>query len=440
MMKVISVRHEALIDSISDELKRALTFKVKNQYTEEEIEIKEYREASNGIWIPRATMPDLITKLEDAKWQKVDIPFNGTLKPYQEELVEAFLKSNKNGVISAGTGSGKTVMGLYLAHKIGLKTLVIVPTDRIFHQWIQRCKTFCGFTPSVIRGNICEYDKPITVAMLQTLAIGKRIDKKVLYKEFGFTIYDEVHRLPTEKFSVVARLFWDKYRLGLSATPTRKDGLHNLFFNHIGKVITKYYYTKLKPKVYLLKYIDYETTASGCMWNGKLNTARYINQLVSVGTRNKLIAYYIYHGYKKNRKILMLTDRLEHIDKIKHHLNILGIKDDEIGFITGAVKEVGKPILLATYGSAGLGLDIPELDYLVLATPRTDIRQAIGRVLRPKKTSPIVIDIVDNISEVMRKYGKVRENFYRRLGCSITEAYINREVINVKFQELLAKK
>lgn len=439
-MRVIKVRHEALIDSITPELKKALTFKVKNQHTEIEKEIIEYRPAIDGVWIPRATMSDLITRIEDAGWQHVSIAFKGTLKPYQEELVNNFLNSNRNGVISAGTGSGKTVMGLYIAHKIGLKTLVVVPTDRIFHQWIERCQRFCGFTPSVIRGNICEYDKPITVAMLQTLAIGKRINKKVLYKEFGLTIYDEVHRLPTEKFSVVARMFWDKYRLGLSATPTRKDGLHNLFFNHIGKVLTQYHYTKLKPKVYMLKYIDYETSAVSCMWNGKLNTAKYLNQLIEVGARNKLIAFYIYHGYRQGRKILMLTDRLEHINKVKHHLNMLGIKDDEIGFITGAVKEIGKPILLGTYGSAGLGLDIPELDYLVLATPRTDIRQAIGRVLRPKKKSPIVIDIVDNIAEVMRKYGKVREKFYRRLGCHITEAYINREVINVKFQELLVKK
>lgn len=439
-MRVIRVRHEALVDSIPDSLKAKLTFKVKNQYTEEVRTIVEYRATSEGIWIPRAVVPDLVTRIEDAHWEEVDIPFNGTLKPYQVELVEAFLKGNKNGTISAGTGSGKTVMGLYIAHKIGLKTIIIVPTDRIFHQWIQRCKTFCGFTPSIIRGSICEYDKPITVAMLQTLAIGKRIDRQSLYKVFGLSIYDEVHRLPTEKFSVVARMFWDKYRLGLSATPTRKDGLHDLFFSHIGGVVAKYHYTKLKPKVFFVKYIDHETSTAGCMWNGKLNTARYLNQLVSVGARNKLIAFYIYHGYKKGRKILMLTDRLEHIEKVKHHLKSLGIKDDEIGYITGSVKEIGKPILLATYGSAGLGLDIPELDYLVLATPRADIRQAIGRVLRPKKHTPIVIDIVDNVAEVMRKYGKVRENFYRRLGCEITETYVNREVANVKFQELLAKK
>lgn len=439
-MRVISVRHEALVDSLPNEWKKKLTFRITNMVTEEAKEFYEFRETDKGIWIPRAFVPELITRIEEAGWDKVDIPFKGTLKPYQEELVNTFLNSNKNGIISAGTGSGKTVMGLYIAHKIGLKTLVIVPTDRIFHQWINRCKTFCGFTPSIIRGNILEYDKPITIAMLQTLAIGKRIDKKVLYKEFGLTIYDEVHRLPTEKFSIVARMFWDKYRLGLSATPTRKDGLHNLFFYHIGDIKCKYYYTSLKPKVYMLKYIDYETSAVGCMNGSKLNTARYLNRLVEIGSRNKLIAYYIYLGYKKNRKILMLTDRLEHIDKIKRLLRQLGISEEEIGYITGAVKEVGKPILLATYGSAGLGLDIPELDYLVLATPRTDIRQAIGRVLRPKKVTPIIVDIVDNVSEVMRKYGKVRHGFYNRLGCSITEAYINKEVANVKFQEVLGKK
>lgn len=439
-MKVISVRHEALVDDISLDIKKALTFKIKNMQTEQETVFYAYRKTDRGYYIPRAFMPNLITKLEDANWKEVEIPFKGQLKPYQVGLTDKFLKSNKNGIICAGTGAGKTVMGLYLAHKIGLKTIVVVPTDRIFHQWMQRCKDFCGFYPSIIRGNICEYDKPITVAMLQTLAIGKRIDKKALYKEFGFTIYDETHRVPTEKFSEAVRLFWDKYRLGLSATPKRKDGLHNLLFYHIGGLVAEYSFNIFKPTVYFLKYIDYDCITSPFMWNGKLNMARYLNSLVKATHRNELIAYYIHHGYIKNRKILMLTDRIEHIERIKALIKKTGISDSEIGILTGEVKEIGKPILLATYGSAGLGLDIPELDFLILATPRTDIRQAVGRVLRPKEKTPVIVDIVDNISEIMRRYAQKRLSFYRALGCKITEAYINKETARVKFQEILGKK
>lgn len=428
---VITVKHEALVNKqlLTDSLIKKLTFSVVNPFTEETKTFQEFTIDNSGVWIPRAVIPNFYKYIEDGEWEKVTIPFNVTLREYQREIVDNFFafSENCNGIITAPTGSGKTVMGLYIAHKIGIKTLIVVPTDRIFHQWIERCENFCGFTPSVIRGNICQYDKTITIGMLQTLAIGTRIDKKQLYKKFGLTIYDEVHRIPTEKFSVVVKMFWDKYRIGLSATPTRKDKMHNLFIYHIGKIITTPVSSQIKPVVYMVKYENPDSNADKYVWNGKLNFPRYLNKLSVITDRNKLIAHYIYSAYQGNRKVLMLTDRIKHIDEIMKLLKLTDMDLSKVGVITGEIKEVDKDILLATYGSAGLGLDIPELDFLIFATPRADIRQAIGRVLRTKqnKQTPIVIDIVDTSSEIMKNYAKARFYTYLKLKCNIKEVSSN---------------
>jgi len=431
-MKIVDVTNKALVVGSKKELekiKEALFFKVNMSGLGFDVNktIVGYEEAEGGLLIPRA-MFEAYKKVKEANWEKVEIPFYGELRDYQKEYVNVFMKQGGNGIICAETGLGKTVMALYLAHKIGLKTLVIVPTDALFKQWIQRIKKFCGFYPTTIRGSYCDISTPIVVGMLKTLAMGKRINREALIDKFGFTIYDEVHRVPTDKFNVVAGWFWDKYRLGLSATPKRKDYMHTLIEYHIGKVIklNTSISGKLIPIVYAIYYNDYECSGDKCYKRGDFILPLYYKKISQVKERNLLIASYAKYGYDKGRYVMILADRLKLLQAVKTYLIKLGIRKDDIGYLTGNKKVLGRRIILATYGSGGEGVDIPELDYIIFATPRADIRQALGRALRPKNRRPVIIDIVDCSCQVMLKFFRKRNNTYKGMGAEVKDLLVNK--------------
>ena len=434
-MRVLEVRHMALVEDYPEDLPRKLTL-VSQDALGQQVVIKAYKKAGDKLWIPRRLVPDFPVKERD--WKRVEIAFKGKLRSYQQDLVDKFLDAGGNGIISAGTGSGKTVMALYLAHLLGHKTLVVVSTETIFKQWIQKVNEFCGFYPTTIRSSHCDTSAPIVIGMLKTLAMGKKIDRERLYTEFGFVIYDEVHRIATSVYNIVAGMFWDKYRLGLSATPKRRDGMDKLFEWHIGPIVGKYYYTKLTPSVYLIRYVNWDCGTGRFIKNGELNLPLYHNHIAVIENRNKLIAIYIYYGYKAGRRIMLLSDRLSQLKRVHRLLKELGIND--VGFLTGSVKDIDHQIILATYGSGGEGFDLPELDYLVLGTPRADIRQSVGRTMRPKERNPIIIDIVDNVSEILRKFAKRRINYYKGLNCKIKEIYLNEESVYALYQKILSEK
>lgn len=433
-MKILRVRHKALVTGYPPSLKEKLTFNVKD-FNDNVVVIRAYEESKEGLWIPRCLVS---APVEDANWERVEIAFTGELRPHQKRYVEEFLKAG-SGIIAAGMGSGKTVMALYLAHKLGLKTLVVVPTETLFLQWIQRVKEFCGFYPTTIRGNHCDTSAPIVIGMLKTLALGTKIDRESLYKTFGFVVYDEVHRVGAPLYNIVSGMFWDKHRLGLSGTVSRRDGLHNLFIWNIGNVISlgPQALQTPKPLVYIIKYIDYDYIGRDLYtYSGKFNLPKFLNRLAKAERRNKLILTYIVKAYKKGKKILVLSDRLDQLRIIARALKSLKITD--VGFLTGSEKDIDHDIILATYGAGSEGFDLPELDCLIFGTPRADVRQALGRVLRPKEKRPIVIDIVDMTTEA-KYFFYSRIKTYRALSCEIKEVVIDRGGVENAFQALLQK-
>lgn len=419
-MQVVKVRNKAIITGTAEELERLakmLTFVAMDMMKNEKI-ISVYEKVPGGLAIPRALVK---APVEEADWQRCEIPFHYKLYPYQEQAVKEAIEKGGNVIISAPMGTGKTVMALYLAHHYGLKTLVVVHTDALFRQWIEKIKEICGFTPSIIRGNICDTSKPITVAMLRTLAIGKRIDRKKILTEFGLTIYDEAHRMPTEKFHKVVGMFWDKHRIALTGTIKRRDGFHRLLFMHIGEIV-KVKKKQISPKVIAYFFYDERCSSDGCIKNGEFFLPFYLNKISRIKERTILIACLAYFAYKRGRKVMVLSDRLNILDDIE---KLLKEKECNIGWITGEKKKEGD-IYLATFGSAGEGVDIPDLDLLILATPRTFIKQAIGRLLRPKSVVPIIIDIVDN-SKIMKKFYYARRKIYEEMNMKIEEKIVTKQ-------------
>ena len=142
-----------------------------------------------------------------------------------------------------------------------------------------------------------------------------------------------------------------------------------------------------------------------------------LNEIVTLNVeRTQLIVRAIEAMLDNNRNILVLSDRK---DLLKSISLLLAGKD--FGWAIGGKKDTDHKIILGTYQVAGLGLDIPELDTLIFATPRTDIEQAVGRIVRKVKGKkrPYVIDIVDVKSSIITKYYYVRRNFYNKVNARI---------------------
>ncbi len=382
--------------------------------------VKLYRPAKNGYYyIPRALSPwsDIPIRQE---W-KVDIPFRFTLRPDQEEVVSTVLerlRSKWGGIIQATTGSGKTIMALKIASELGLRTLVVVPSTTIMDQWIERINEVCGLQAGVIRQDTAEV-REISVGMIHSLSQRDDAIYQNLTDKFGLVIFDEVHTVGARTFSRVAPMFSCKWRIGLSATPRRKDGMDNVFLWHIGPVLTSMIRRDVRPTIKLVEYYSLQTGQAGCVYKGELVLGRYLNKLSKDNKRSAMIAKIVEAAIKKNRQILVLSDRLKILSDIYKHLG--NEAKPLVGFMTGNKKQPEKQVILATYGCAGQGFDKTELDTLILATPRVDIEQAVGRLLRPKSKNTLVIDFVDTASPIMARWANARVRQYRRLGFEVTK-------------------
>jgi superfamily II DNA or RNA helicase len=292
--------------------------------------------------------------------------------------------------------------------------LVVVNTVDLLQQWT---KTINKFLPDVkvgkIQGEIFDtQDKQIVIGMLQTISLKDNLSQE-LFKDFGITVYDEVHLISAEKFSKALIKTRSRYVFGLSATIERKDGMEIVFKYHIGDIIFSNSSNSKKQNT-IIKTI-YNTNPNSKelrIYSGNPNISAMITELSEDIARTNVICKEILN-LKKDRNILVLSERVAHL-KIMHE--ILG---DESALFIGGMKEndktisKGKRILLATYHIASVGFDHPKLNTLVFATPRSNITQAIGRIYRKEhEITPMIIDIVDTYSVFPYQYKK-RKTIYK---------------------------
>jgi superfamily II DNA or RNA helicase len=204
--------------------------------------------------------------------------------------------------------------------------------------------------------------------------------------------------------------------LGLSATPERKDGLSKVFYYFLGPQIVNIKRTSDKPSVEFL-YNDSSQYSEKLNRIGKVNGPVMITELTKKDQRNELIIDKIKELVKESRKILVLSERREHCQYLSNELGNLGI---ESGVYLGGMKtesrngSISKTVIIGTYQASGEGFDVPDLDTLILATPKSDVQQAVGRILRQKNQNyPLVIDIVDEFSIFKGQYIK-RKKYYKK--------------------------
>ncbi len=399
---------------------------------EGELPVKLYEDAGDE-WL----MPRTVNALGTIESVFPEMDFCGTADPINlredqvpaVDAVEAALRRDHHGaILEAGCGKGKTVMALELARRLGMKTVVLVHKSFLMDQWAERIEQFLpdakvGFwqTDRMDSGD----DHDFVIAMVQSLTARSREYPPEQFASFGMVITDEVHRFAAPVWQSAITQFPAKYRLGLTATPNRRDGMQVVFFKHIGPIAYTIKGQSILPNVYRVDLDTHVPRSDYIMrWNGEVNTSKLITLLAANDARSQVIVDYGVRAVKQGRKVLILTDRRAHVDHLVHEIGIRTPDDVKVDqYVGGMSREAQKAsaecdVIVGTYSMAQEGLDIPDLDTLLLATPKTSITQSVGRILRefPGKQNPVVVDFVDKNIEVLGAYWGSRKKKYKALG------------------------
>lgn len=413
-------------------------------YGEEPDPIKAYKEEDGYLCIPRvhgsmifsdySDMVDDNTALPD---EPIDIEFTKELwdgegdlpnqkKCYEKFFKEVVAKNKLGGIIKAPPGSGKTVLGARLIAEVDLPTIVLVHKDFLMRQWEERLVEFTTLEKEDI-GRIhqdkVQYDRPVVLGMMQTIMQDSRSYPDEVTRSFGLTVIDEVHVAGARKLSDSVTTFPSRFKAGLSATPDRKDGLMDVVRGHIGYVQSSINEYQLKPKVYRIVLPQFPRIKR---LNDDIPIETMKTELTKCGKRNYIVQQLLNKAIDNGRKILVLTDRLAHVDELIETTKANVDDDVSIGKYVGDMKEREQKrseqcdVIIGTSSKAKEGLDIPDLDCMFLTIPRADVRQMVGRTLRsqPGKDQPIVVDFIDQ-HDYCQNVARKRHDFYQDQGFDV---------------------
>jgi len=243
-----------------------------------------------------------------------------------------------------------------------------------------------------------------------------------LFESFGLTIIDEVHHISSQTFSCALFKLVTKYMLGLSATMNRKDGTTNVFKMFLGDVVFKG--KREESHEVVVRAIEYKVDDDEFNnvvhdYRGNVQYSTMISKLCEYNHRSEFILRVLSDMFLENpNQQVMILAHNKNILKYLHdaivHRNI-----NSVGYYVGGMKESAlketesKKIVIATFSMAAEALDIKTLTTLIMATPKTDIEQSVGRILREKHSKPIVVDIIDNHDIFQRQWLK-RKVFYKK--------------------------
>ena len=393
-----------------------------------------------GLWIPRGYIRHLINmcRRQDIKFQiddqrrkvkPVEFTFRGRLKPFQKIAVDEMLAKDF-GTLSSATGSGKTVMALYIIAQRKQPALIVVHTKDLAVQWVERIETFLGIGSEAvgfIGGGKKVIGDKITVALVQSLY--KCADE--VAENIGFLVVDECHRCPSRTFTEAVSCFDSQFMLGLSATPYRRDQLSKLIFWHLGDKHHEVDKNQLiETGDVLPAKVTFRRTNFTTRYDPVNEYSKMLAELATDTERNILIASDVAGEAARNDGIcLILSDRKAHCENLQAMLRYRFKLESEL--LTGDIDIADRQKVLerinngqvkaviATGQLIGEGFDCKDLTTLFLATPikfSGRLLQYLGRVLRPAagKKYARVFDYVDVHVETLQKAARARERVYRK--------------------------
>ena len=394
-----------------------------------------YRESNKKIYVPRYYGNEMYgppDAMEIDEGENININFKGALRDKQKPVVKKYLKhveNNGGGCLALHTGFGKTCLALYIIAALKKKTIIIVHKEFLMRQWIERIEQFLpdAKVGKIQAKTIDVEDKEIVICMLQSLSM-KEYNKE-LFKGYGLTIVDECHHISAEVFSRAFFKIVTKYTLGLSATIRRKDGLTKIIKWFLGDIVCKVERKgedKVLVKAITYKINDEDFNKIELNFRGQVNYTGMIKKICEYNYRTEFILKVIKDLLKKNKEqqIMILGHQKKQLAYIHDAIKSRVIAT--VGYYIGGMKEQdlkiseGKKIIVATYAMAEEGLDIKTLTTLVMATPKVDVTQSVGRILRQKHKEALVVDIVDTHALFQRHYAK-RRTFYKKQKFKIIE-------------------
>jgi superfamily II DNA or RNA helicase len=401
-----------------------------------------FLESATRLYLPRMWAKDMIgpadtSVMSDGCALPQSLAFTGKPYDYQEGIIKKFLDADANGLICVPCGKGKTFMALAIAYRLGRRFMVIVDKEFLLDQWAGEMRSLMPgirigrFQADKMEVEADSYD--CTICMIQTV-VQRQIPESVL-RSYGFTIFDECHHLGAKHFSKILTKIQTKHMLGLSATPTRDDGLTKVFEWHLGKPV---YWEKRREadetvRVEIMRFTcnDIEYTETPMNFRGEVILARLLTQIVNCQKRNVFIADRLKQLIQDpGRRILVLSERIGHLEMlealVKPTAEALGCA---MGYYIGGMKTATRElaaeearILWASYAMASEAMNIKTLNCVLMASPRRKIEQSTGRILRQRpeerKVAPLILDVVD-VHRPMQSQSRQRILYYKKCGYKV---------------------
>ena len=437
--KGYSIYKVCLTNEIISYIKKELTVKPITQNSiVESVPFPVYQESDKKIYVPRFWGLKVFGKPNQVKisqGKSINLEFKGQLRKEpvnQEEIVDAYLnslKTQESNYSSGGSclielkcGGGKTILALNILSKLKKKTIIFVQKTFLKNQWIERIEEFLPDAKvGTIQGQIIDIeDKDIVIAMVQSISMKSYPES--LFDDFGFTVFDETHHMASNVFCNCLKKCNTLYSLGLSGTMNRKDGLTFVFKMYLGEICFKTKEDNGANNV-LVKAIDYhvfgddEYNETERDFRGNVKYTTLVSKVAKYEYRADFILNVMINEININPKqqIILLSQTknlLNYLYKLITSKNVISV-----GYYIGGMKEKdlkaseSKQIILATFAMAAEALDIKSLTTLVLATPKSDIVQAVGRIMRAEHSQPLIIDIIDQHDTLLNQFNK-RRSFY----------------------------
>mgnify|MGYP000703974831 CR=1 FL=1 len=334
-----------------------------------------------------------------------------TLRDEQQKAIDGIVK-NDFSICVAPPGFGKTLIGAKMIEIRSCSTLILVNKNMLLDQWIERFVDYFNMHKKEVgylgKGKN-KLNGKLDIATMQSLK-----NQPELIKNYSQVIVDECHHIPAVTFELIIKQFTGKYILGLSATPNRKDGLQPILFQQLGDIA--YSYKKKRTMTHAINLIktDFTSTAD--------NYSQIISQLSVDNKRNQLIISEVIKN--SSRKILILTDRLEHISELA---KILDNKEIDYVSVHGGLSKkeqtanmklvYEKSLILATTSFFGEGIDFPHLNTIIFATPISyygRLIQYLGRIGRDGQKC-LAIDFHDSQNAMLNSAYKKRKEGYKQM-------------------------
>lgn len=373
----------------------------------------------------------------------IDVSFLGTLRSDQEVAVSSML-SHDVGILCAPTAFGKTVTAAALIAKRSVNTLVLVHRTELLRQWQERLHAFLGVGNEVvgtIGGGKAKPTGVIDIAVMQSLSRKGEVSDTV--KNYGQIIVDECHHVSAVSFESLLRSAVAKYVVGLTATPIRRDGQQPIIFMQCGPI--RHSATRPASAPHDLSVVPRLLSKPIVVTDGS-GIQDVFRRLADDVERTAKIVSEVELAFSQGRKILVLTERTEHVDALETELkgrvhNLFTLhgrvpKKQRIARMhdLDSLPPDAPRVLVATGKLVGEGFDHPALDTLVLAMPiswKGILQQYAGRLHRAHadKADVQVIDFVDAGNVALMRMWDKRQAGYKAMGYRMADSLTTMDLL-----------